>query len=48
MGRLEYIKGIDLLLDVIPIICDQYKNALFHIAGDGSMRILIEDMIEKY
>lgn len=48
VGRLEHNKGVDLLLDTIPPLCEKYQNLFFHIAGDGSMRILIEDMIEKY
>lgn len=45
--RLEYRKGISLLIQVIPIICSLF-NVNFTIIGNGSMRPCLEKMIDKY
>ena len=37
--RLEYRRGIDLLLGVIPKICKEFDNVDFLIIGDGPYRI---------
>lgn len=47
MSRLVYRKGMDLLVAIIPKICDQHPNVRFLIAGDGPKRIEIEQMREK-
>ena len=36
MSRLEYRKGFDLLIEVIPEICKKYDNVYWIIGGDGS------------
>ncbi|KRZ07427.1 Phosphatidylinositol N-acetylglucosaminyltransferase subunit A, partial [Trichinella zimbabwensis] len=45
--RLTYRKGIDLLARVIPRICNQHADVDFIIAGDGPMRILLEEVRES-
>lgn len=47
-SRLVYRKGIDLLVSVIPKVCEHYPTARFVIAGDGPKRIDLEQMREKY
>lgn len=47
-SRLAYRKGADLLVTVIPKICDLYPNVNFLIAGDGPKRVDIEQMREHY
>jgi phosphatidylinositol glycan class A protein len=48
VSRLVYRKGMDLLVEVIPEICELYPNVDFLIGGDGNKRVDIEDMREKY
>lgn len=48
ISRLVYRKGIDLLVDIIPNVCEQVPNVNFIIGGDGPKRLIIEEMIEKY
>ena len=48
ISRLVYRKGIDLLVDIIPKVCEQDSRVNFIIGGDGSKRLLLEEMIEKY
>ncbi|KRZ56214.1 N-acetylglucosaminyl-phosphatidylinositol biosynthetic protein [Trichinella nativa] len=43
--RLTYRKGIDLLARVIPRICSEHADVDFIIAGDGPMRILLEEIL---
>ncbi|KRX20814.1 Phosphatidylinositol N-acetylglucosaminyltransferase subunit A [Trichinella nelsoni] len=45
--RLTYRKGIDLLARVIPRICNEHADVDFIIAGDGPMRILLEEVRES-
>jgi phosphatidylinositol glycan class A protein len=35
LSRLVYRKGVDLLVDIIPLICKRYPNVRFIIGGDG-------------
>ena len=48
ISRLVYRKGIDLLVDIIPKVCEQDSRVNFIIGGDGPKRLLLEEMIEKY
>lgn len=48
LSRLVYRKGIDLLVQVIPMICTQISNAHFIIGGDGPKLLLLEEMRERY
>ena len=53
-SRLVYRKGIDLVVDVIPPICNKRfgrENEVridFLVAGDGPKRILLEEMVERH
>lgn len=46
--RLAYRKGIDLVVDVIPRICELYPSVHFIIGGDGPKKLLLEEMREKH
>ncbi|KAG2204722.1 hypothetical protein INT46_005867 [Mucor plumbeus] len=48
ISRLVYRKGVDLLIAIIPRICEMYKHARFIIGGDGPKRIDLEQMREKH
>ncbi|CEL95811.1 unnamed protein product [Vitrella brassicaformis CCMP3155] len=48
ISRLTYRKGIDLLVDVIPAICEQFPNVHFIIGGDGGKRTILEEMREEH
>mmetsp|Transcript_20535 Transcript_20535/g.30504 ORF Transcript_20535/g.30504 Transcript_20535/m.30504 type:complete len:313 (-) Transcript_20535:13-951(-) len=48
VSRLTYRKGIDLLVKVIPLICEHFPNVDFIIGGDGPKRIELEEMREKH
>lgn len=48
ISRLVRIKGVDLLLDIIPDLCFSHPKLDFLIAGDGELTPLIEDMMAKY
>lgn len=47
-SRLVYRKGVDILVAVIPLVCEMYPHVDFLIAGDGAKRIELEQMCEKY
>ena len=47
ISRLVYRKGVDLLVGIIPKICKQHKNVDFIIGGDGSKKIILEEMVER-
>lgn len=47
VSRLVYRKGTDLLVGVIPKICEKYPEVNFIIAGEGPKRTELEEMIEK-
>ena len=42
-----YRKGIDLLVEIIPHICDVFQNVHFIIGGDGSKKLSLEEMVER-
>lgn len=46
--RLVYRKGIDLLIDVIPAICQKHPRVNFLIAGDGPKKVELEQMRELH
>lgn len=48
LSRLVYRKGVDLVIDVIPKICQLFENVYFIIGGDGPKKLAIEEMREKY
>lgn len=47
-SRLVYRKGVDLLAEVLPKICQLNPRIQFIIAGDGAKRILLEQSVEKF
>lgn len=48
ISRLNYRKGVDLLVDVIPTVCKSFPEAYFIIGGDGPKRGVIEETIKKH
>ncbi|KAI9470682.1 MAG: hypothetical protein EXX96DRAFT_459685, partial [Benjaminiella poitrasii] len=48
ISRLVYRKGVDLLIAIIPRICEMYKQVRFIIGGDGPKKIDLEQMREKH
>ncbi|TDH71858.1 hypothetical protein CCR75_009061 [Bremia lactucae] len=48
ISRLVYRKGIDLVARAIPLVCLQNPRVRFLIGGDGTKRLLLEEMREKY
>ncbi|KAL2920231.1 Phosphatidylinositol N-acetylglucosaminyltransferase GPI3 subunit [Polyrhizophydium stewartii] len=47
-SRLVYRKGIDLLVAVIPAICQEFPQVQFVIGGDGPKRVELEQMRERF
>ncbi|CAO1638343.1 unnamed protein product [Sympodiomycopsis kandeliae] len=47
LSRLMYRKGIDLLVETIPRICQLYPEVDFLIGGDGPKRVDLEEMRER-
>lgn len=47
MSRMAYRKGVDLLVRVIPLICNKYPNIYFIIGGSGPKLIDILEMRER-
>lgn len=45
---MTYWKGMDLLLEIMPVICKLYKNVEFLICGDGPKKLLIKAIIKEY
>ena len=48
IARLELRKGADLLVNLIPRVCECIPNARFVIAGDGKKRPLLEEMLDMH
>jgi phosphatidylinositol N-acetylglucosaminyltransferase subunit A len=48
LSRLVYRKGIDLLVKVIPLVCQKFLHVHFIIGGDGPKKLLLEEMRERY
>ncbi|KAI8615936.1 hypothetical protein BC830DRAFT_1120204 [Chytriomyces sp. MP71] len=48
ISRLVYRKGTDLLVSVIPLICERFPDVEFIIGGDGAKRVEVEQMRENY
>lgn len=48
VSRLVYRKGADLLVKVIPIVCNSYAHVRVFIVGDGPKRVNIEQMVENH
>jgi len=47
ISRLVYRKGVDLLVGIIPLICQKFDDVDFIIGGDGSKRLMLEEMVER-
>ena len=47
LSRLVYRKGLDLAIDVIPLVCAQLPYVDFVIGGDGPKRIKLDEMRER-
>lgn len=47
VGRMEYQKGPDLLLEAIPDVLKDYPNAKFVFIGDGSMKAGLEGRMHQ-
>lgn len=48
LSRLMYRKGIDLLVEAIPLICHAHPHVNFLIGGDGPKRVDLEQMRERH
>lgn len=48
VSRLVYRKGVDLMIESIPLLCEADPRVHFIIGGDGPMSIALEEMIEKH
>lgn len=46
-GRLEYWKGVDILIKAMPEIVSQYPDVSLRILGDGSKRIEYQNLIRN-
>ncbi|TBU03413.1 N-acetylglucosaminyl-phosphatidylinositol biosynthetic protein [Hamiltosporidium tvaerminnensis] len=46
VSRLVYRKGVDLLIEIIPMVCSMTKNVDFVIVGNGNKRENMEQMID--
>lgn len=42
-----YRKGVDLLLGIVPRLCERHAHINFIIGGDGPKRVALEEVIEK-
>ncbi len=47
LSRLVHRKGIDLLVQLVPLICAQISNVHFIIGGDGPKLLSLEEMRER-
>lgn len=47
LSRLTFRKGVDLLIEIIPEICNLYPQVRFIIGGDGPKKCLLENMIKS-
>jgi phosphatidylinositol glycan class A protein len=47
VSRLVYRKGVDLLVGIIPRVCRDLPHVDFIVGGDGSKRLLLQEMVER-
>lgn len=47
ISRLVYRKGVDLLVGIVPQICNKFADVDFIIGGDGGKRLDLEEMVER-
>ena len=48
ISRLQYRKGVDLLIPIIPKILSQFENVNFIIGGDGDGFVRMKMLVEKH
>ena len=50
IGRLEYQKGLDILIEVLKILSEEYKNLPFlvEIVGSGNLYDYVNDSIKNF
>ena len=48
ISRLQYRKGVDLLIGLIPRICKAFKHVNFIIGGDGDKMPILKELRERY
>lgn len=48
MSRLQYRKGVDLLIGLIPRVVALFDHVNFIIGGDGDKMVQLKAVIEKY
>jgi glycosyltransferase involved in cell wall biosynthesis len=48
VGRLEHIKGVDLLIDMLPHVLEKCPNAQLHILGSGSQKKELVQRLSKH
>ena len=48
LSRLTYRKGLDLIVNIIPRICQKYPQVYFIVGGDGNKKELLVDVRDKY
>lgn len=48
VSRLAFRKGVDLLVDIIPLILLKYPDVRFIIGGDGPKRDILEEMRDNF
>lgn len=46
-SRLENRKGIDLLVEIIPLICNKFSHVNFIVVGNGTKKYKLEDMVKQ-
>jgi len=47
VSRLVYRKGVDLLVGIVPKICDLLPQVDFIVGGDGNKLLSLQEMVEK-
>ena len=48
ISRLVYRKGVDLLVGLLPAVCQRLPHVDFVIGGSGSMALALHEMVERY
>ena len=46
--RLQYRKGVDLLIGLIPKVVAMFSNVKFIVGGDGDKMVSLKALVEKY
>ena len=48
ISRLVYRKGMDLVAQVLPVLCERHPQMHFIIGGDGPKKLVLEETVQKY